>query len=299
MRTWILVFGLVGCGTPSVQQDLPVSGGESAEPLSEGVQMTSGEVVARSCGSELDAAEFDQIQRDTAEALSRRAATTTSTVTGGTIDVYFHVIHNGAIGELTQTEVDDQIAVLNDAFLTTGWTFNLVSTDWTNDASWFTASSGSIKEDDIKSTLRQGSADDLNIYTWNLGGGLLGWATFPSSYAGDPTYDGVVVLYSSLPGGSAAPFDEGDTATHEVGHWMGLFHTFENGCKVLGDQVADTAREKKAAFGCPINRNTCVAAGLDPVTNFMDYTDDSCMDNFTTGQDDRMDDQFSLFRFGK
>lgn len=236
-----------------------------------------------------------------------KAAGTFAAVTGGTIPVYWHVIRNGtgiANGDIPDSQITAQINVLNTAYAPTGWQFQLIATDRTTNASWYTATPGSTAESQMKNALRQGSAQHLNIYSNNMGGGLLGWATFPSDYASKPKMDGVVILYSSVPGGTAAPYNLGDTATHEIGHWMGLYHTFQGGCAknatTGGDLVSDTPAEKSAAFGCPIGRNTCTAiAGNDPITNFMDYTDDSCMNTFSAGQDARMDSMYSTYRFNK
>ncbi|MBI5705919.1 MAG: zinc metalloprotease [Armatimonadetes bacterium] len=219
-----------------------------------------------------------------------------------TINVYWHRIHDssGNGGVVTSQQVNDQIAVLNAAY-GPNFQFQLAGVSDTNNSSWYTCSGGTC-ETQMKSALRQGSADDLNIYSNNMGGGLLGWATFPSSYAGNPTNDGVVILYSSVPGGTAAPYNLGDTGTHEVGHWMGLYHTFQGGCSRNNDFVSDTPAERSPAYGCPEGRDSCTGRkwpGLDPIHNFMDYSDDACMFEFSAGQDTRMDAQWTTYRMGK
>ena len=107
--------------------------------------------------------------------------------TGGTINVYFHVIHAGNAGILSAGDISAQMNALNAGFTATGWSFNLLGTDYTDNATWFNGMDSATIEAQAKSTLRQGGAEDLNIYSANLlGVGLLGYATFPWWYADDP-----------------------------------------------------------------------------------------------------------------
>lgn len=217
------------------------------------------------------------------------------------IDVYMHVVTDtNNNGMLSNSDINAQMSVLNNAYSNTPFTFNLVSTDISANNSWYSAGYGSSAQSAMKAALRQGDSGDLNFYTNNMGDDLLGWATFPSDYASNPNDDGVVVLFETLPGGSAAPYNEGDTGTHEVGHWLGLYHTFQGGCGGNGDYVSDTAAERSPAYGCPTGRDSCTrgrnASGLDPINNFMDYSDDSCMYEFSEGQSNRADELSSTYR---
>ncbi|KAJ3090857.1 hypothetical protein HK102_002458 [Quaeritorhiza haematococci] len=231
------------------------------------------------------------------------------------IDVHFHVINNGEgvdNGDVPQNMIDDQIRVLNEDFKGTGlFNFRLAAVDRTTNATWFTLGRESIEEMDMKRTLRKGGPRDLNVYSANIR--ALGWATLPVDYESDPTSDGVVISHSSVPGGSRAPFNLGKTLTHEVGHWLGLFHTFQGGCSYPNDGITDTVPQKFPSEGCPIGQKTCTRDDFlrdqqhiferadlnvtqDPIHNFMDYSDDACMNEFTPGQAEKMRTEWTTFR---
>jgi hypothetical protein len=249
------------------------------------------------CATDIDPLDAAEIEETHEQMFADLAESNPLMGVGGgvVVDVYVHVIQPNNNATVSNQMINDQIDVLNAAYAPVGAAFNLVAIDVTVNSRWYTGCAGSY-EDDMKFALRQGGSNDLNLYLCEPSGGTLGFATFPWDYARFPEYDGVVVLDESLPGGFAAPFNLGDTATHEVGHWFGLYHTFDGGCSVNGDRVRDTAPERSPAYGCPTNRNTCAGGGNDPVRNFMDYTDDSCMNTFSPGQITRMQSSFLTYR---
>lgn len=256
----------------------------------------------------------DEVARPVHDELSRwvskhreRAEAAAARAPGGppvTIPVWFHVIRRDLTiegGNLPQSRIDAQMDVLNDSFsgatggARTGFEFELAGVEWVTNRGWFHVN-GYGTDRLMKAALRRGGPETLNIYTAKLGANLLGYAYLAQDVDEVGVLDGVVVHFESLPGGSFAIYSEGDTATHEVGHWLDLFHTFEGGCEGDGDLVDDTAPEASPAFNCPVGRDTCEGDGLDPITNFMDYSQDSCMFEFTPGQAVRMQQAWEAYR---
>jgi hypothetical protein len=225
------------------------------------------------------------------------------------VPVWIHVITRGAgfeNGELPESMIRAQLRVLDESYAgrtggaPSGFGFELAGVDTTVNPAWFARMALDFSvELEAKQALRRGGPETLNIYTVD-GGPYLGFAYYPTILGGSyAVLDGVVLDWRSLPGGTFTIYSEGDTATHEVGHWMGLYHTFDGGCRRWNDGVEDTPAEASPAFYCPVGRDTCSQPsrpGLDPIHNFMDYTQDSCMYQFTPGQASRMQAAWAAYR---
>ena len=216
-----------------------------------------------------------------------------------TVPTYVHVINKGptlADGNVPDSQIQQQIAVLNRTFngarggADTNFEFVLRDIDRTTDEAWFNMSPNTSQERAAKRALHEGGPDALNIYVTE-GGGFLSWAYFPKDVAGSTGrqyLDGIVIAAGSL----------GFTATHEVGHWIGLYHTFQNGCSAVGDRIDDTPRQHYPTSGCPAGQDSCPEPGLDPIHNYMDYSYDACYTEFTPQQATRMQQQWLAYRAG-
>lgn len=217
------------------------------------------------------------------------------------VDVAVHVVRRRTDAfEVGRRRARHAVALLtggfagaqDDSAYATSFRFRMSSFDSTVNRAWYHADVSNVHQRpavrEMKRTLHVGGPETLNLYLTRPDL-LLGWATFPQQYSRHPRLDGVVVTIGSLAGGDLSGYDLGDTVTHEVGHWLGLYHTFQGGCSPRNDRVGDTAAEASPNFGCPVRRDTCtVDTLLDPIHNFMDYSRDSCMYAFTGGQDQRM-----------
>jgi Pregnancy-associated plasma protein-A len=277
------------------------------DPLAAGTLVSNaGAPAARTAGrgGQIREPELKQVRDELpASAVGRARAAFNATV-----PVYFHVVTDGATGSLTDRQIADQMRVLNRTFAggeggdRTGFSFQLAGVTRTDNAAWFYAGPGGTDEHSMKAALHQGGANALNLYS-TTAGPYLGWAYLPSivTKPGQAYLDGIVVDWESMPGTSttyAGQFDQGETATHEAGHWLNLEHTFYRGCSAKGDFVDDTPAERTPTSGCPEGKDTCTDPGLDPIHNYMDYSFDTCYTEFTPGQSQRMRDSWLLYRAG-
>ncbi|UNI16227.1 hypothetical protein JDV02_002686 [Purpureocillium takamizusanense] len=221
------------------------------------------------------------------------------------VDLYFHVVSASQSGAnfLDDNVVKKQVQVLNEDYAPGGISFILRDTTRTVDRDWAT----NRNELAMKQKLHRGGPRDLNLYFLDrLEDDGYGICTFPErlSEPNGTTLDGCLVKASTAPGGAASRFNLGKTAVHEVGHWFGLLHTFEShsngtkasGCKGPGDYVSDTPASDSPSRGCPTGRDSCPAPGLDPIHNYMDYSDDACYTEFSQGQIARMHSYWLNYR---
>jgi hypothetical protein len=248
---------------------------------------------------DLSVAEQKAIDARTAQILKARGITSKGKLAAASVPVYFHVmLSTSGAGDVTDSQISQQITELNQDYAggessqaaNTGFTFYLAGTERIKNNTWHTDGQSTT----YRSQTRKGGKNALNI--WLVDFSYLGIATFPWDYASNPKIDGIRVQYSSLPGGSATNYNLGKTASHEAGHWFGLYHTFQGGCTSTNDSVSDTPAQSSASSGCPTGRDSCSLPGLDPIHNYMDYSYDSCYNQFTPGQSSRMSNMWTAYR---
>ena len=275
------------------------------------IEQTKGKTATPTLAARAERCAVEATPADQLELIEQAASNGTDPGGVVTIPVYWHVITTMKGDGDISARIPAQMDVLRDAYAGSKFVFELKEVQVVRNNTWFFGAAGSDDEVAMKNALRKGGPETLNIYT-NNGDVYLGWATLPFYYKFGPSYDGVVLWWASLPGTGLAgtadeepdgvlTYDQGDTGTHEVGHWLGLEHTFGPGtgaCTTPGDYIKDTPVEAEPQFFCA-QRDSCVGAafpGSDPITNFMDYVDDVCMDNFTVDQTKRMRKHWHAFR---
>lgn len=294
----------------------------------------------RTCATEVPSLEWQTSFNEAVERYKASLSANKAQPAPWTIPVVVHIIHNGqAVGvgdNISQAQVIDQINILNADMAGTGLnvgnapaafvpviantpiSFCLAVKDPTggilpepgidridrNSKGW---NNGPYNTAYVNGTIKPATIWDptryCNMWVCNLGGGLLGYATFPAGTSltgvaggGNATNDGVVMLntsFGSIGSATTPPYHKGRTTTHEIGHWLGLIHTWgdDNGACTGNDFCNDTPNSANSVFGCPATPTTDACSSTAPgvmTMNFMDYTDDLCMYMFTNDQKTRM-----------
>lgn len=253
--------------------------------------------------------------------------TTTSRAPVLTIPVVFHIITDGSGSEnISSSAIQAQLNQLNIDFRNLAGSTEPVAADAeiefclaTLDPSdnvmaepginrITTYGDGPFTSSEVDGTIKPGTQWDpqlyCNIWVADLSGGLLGWAQFPdtsglpglNNNGGAANTDGVVVGYGTVGSvaspGLASPYNLGRTLTHEIGHWAGLRHIWGDGNCSVDDFCADTPSSDASNFGCPTGHISC--STTDQIENYMDYTNDACMNLFTNDQKARIRTVFAV-----
>jgi hypothetical protein len=255
-----------------------------------------------------------------------------------TVDTVFHIVSTeDQKNSVSPAMISDQFGQLQAAYAASNISFRLIQVDYTVNDTWATDENDA----DMKMALRIGNYSTLNIYFqtnlstnyYGIAAQLLGYCTLPTNITYSPcdgcdlvefpapnyAMDGCNVHAGSMPNGALNYYNQGLTAVHEVGHWFGLLHTFQdNSCDPSdpGDYIDDTPCESVSTDGCPVGKDSCPnLAGLDPIHNYMDYSTDAwsvyfirlgflwanlirSYESFTGEQTDRIQNMYETLRYG-
>jgi len=237
-----------------------------------------------------------------------------------TIPVVFHIVHNYGAENITKAQILEQMVTLNEDFrrlnsdtsktraefkgraIDAEIEFKLATKDPNgNCTDGITRTISTLTyggDEKVKQIIRWDYKKYLNVWVINYIGAkgsdgtiIAGYSRFP--FQTSESEDGIIIDHRFVGStGTSSGTNSGRTLTHEIGHWLGLLHPFQNGCggsncSNSGDRICDTPPISEPSYGCPLGNNSCSNDSpneLDNVENFMDYANGSCTNMFTAGQ---------------